>query len=325
MKQFYTLFLVLLVQCLPAQQAPQYSLYWLNPYAYNPAYAGLDNSLIATGVYRKQWSGLKGAPLTQHINAHLPVYVLRSGIGIRMENDIIGAHQRTSVALSYNYQLEFGRETMLSIGLSGGYLQYSLDGAKLRAPEGTYNEPAGDFDHNDPFLPEGKIRTGIPWLEWGFCLRIKKLEVSGAMQPAYAPTLSVSGIENFRLQPESHYLFSTMYRFNVADNLVLMPGIFVKSDITKTQTDISFVGRWKENIFAGVSYRGLGKDAKDAACLMGGLNLNEKTSLGYAFDIPLSGLSLANRGSHEILLRYNLNKPIGTGKLPPIIYNPRFF
>jgi len=25
------------------------------------------------------------------------------------------------------------------------------------------------------------------------------------------------------------------------------------------------------------------------------------------------------------LLRYSLNKPVGVGKLPPVIYNPRFF
>jgi hypothetical protein len=101
--------------------------------------------------------------------------------------------------------------------------------------------------------------------------------------------------------------------------------LFVKSDITKTQTEISLLARWKENIFAAASFRGLGKDARDAASIMGGFQLNEKTLLGYAFDIPLSGLSVANRGSHELLLRYNLNKPIGAGKLPPVIYNPRFF
>jgi hypothetical protein len=29
-------------------------------------------------------------------------------------------------------------------------------------------------------------------------------------------------------------------------------------------------------------------------------------------------------GSHEILLQYNLGQSFGKGKLPPIIYNPRF-
>jgi hypothetical protein len=32
-----------------------------------------------------------------------------------------------------------------------------------------------------------------------------------------------------------------------------------------------------------------------------------------------------NRGSHELMLRYSLNKPVGRGTLPPVIYNPRFW
>ena len=117
-----------------AQQAPQYSLFALNPYAYNPAYAGLENTLVATGVYRRQWSGLEGAPETQHLNAHLPLYVINSGIGLKIENDVIGAHRTTQGSVSYNYQLELGRNTLLSAGIGIGFLQYSLDGAKLRQP-----------------------------------------------------------------------------------------------------------------------------------------------------------------------------------------------
>ena len=83
--------------------------------------------------------------------------------------------------------------------------------------------------------------------------------------------------------------------------------------------------RWRENIFAGASFRGFGNNSKDAAMLIAGLKLNEKTTLAYAFDVPLSPLNTVNRGSHELLLRYSLNKPIGIGKLPPVIYNPRFF
>ena len=99
----------------------------------------------------------------------------------------------------------------------------------------------------------------------------------------------------------------------------------MKTDITETQSEISAAARWHENTFVGFSYRGFSASSRDAAVLFGGLKLNEKTTLAYAFDIPLSPLQSANRGSHELLLRYSLNKPIGMGKLPPIIYNPRFF
>ncbi len=326
MRKRYTLLVFIFSGILPlyAQQTPQYSLFQLNPYAYNPAYAGLDNTLVATGVYRQQWSSLKGAPETQHLNLHLPLYIISSGVGFKAENDIIGAHRTTQVLLSYSFQREFGRNTQLSIGVSGGYLQYGLDGAKLRAPEGSY-EPAGVFLHNDPLLPEGKISTGTAVVEAGIYFQMKNFALGLATQPVFAPILEAGDAGAFRLKPIRHFLGTISYQFAIGQDLTVKPAVLLKSDITVTQTEISAIIRWRENIFAGASFRGMSSSARDAFVLLGGLRLNERTTLAYSFDIPLSALQVANRGSHELLLRYELNKPIGTGKLPPIIYNPRFF
>ena len=310
---------------LRAQQAPQFSLYMLNPYAYNPAYAGMENTLVATGVYRQQWSNLKGAPETQHLNIHLPLSMISSGVGMRAENDIIGAHRTTQVVLSYSFQQELGRSAILSAGISGGYLQYALDGTKLRAPDGTYASP-DPFTHNDPLLPEGKLQVGAPVMEAGLYFQWKELGVSLATQPVFAPLLaSKAGGSDFSLQPVRHFLAGASYRIAVSRDLSIKPSVLLKTDLTETQTEISTIFRWRENIFAGASFRGMRSSARDAVVLLGGLRLNERTLLAYSFDIPLSPLEVANRGSHELLLRYELNKPIGTGKLPPVIYNPRFF
>lgn len=322
MKHYFTPILLLCVLSLAAQQAPQYSLYMLNPYAYNPAYAGLENTLVGTGVYRQQWSNLLGAPVTQHINAHLPLYVISSGVGLRVENDAIGAHRTTQAVLSYNYQLELGRNVLLSAGLSAGYLQYALDGTKLRAPDGVYAEPS--FNHNDQFLPEGKVQAGTPVVEAGLYLQTKNLQLGAAVLPAFAPVLTINDADALKIEPVRHYFFTAAYTLQVGDNLGVKPSAAVKTDFAETQMEISTLLQWNENIFAGASFRGFGNADRDAAVVIAGLRLNEKTTLAYSFDIPLSPLSSANRGSHELLLRYSLNKPIGAGKLPPVIYNPRF-
>lgn len=324
MKNYYLLLLFLCnIGWVSAQQAPQFSLYALNPYAFNPAYAGLENTLVATGVYRQQWSGLLGAPATQHINAHLPIYAISSGVGIRVENDVIGAHNTTQAILSYSYQLELSRNTLLSIGTSAGWLQYSLDGTKLRAPEGTYAEPS--FSHNETVLPIGKVQAGAPIFEAGAFLQSKKWEVGISAQPVFATKLKAKGNGGFGLQPIQHFLLYAANTLSLGENLSLKPSVLVKSDIAETQIEISTMARWRENTFAGASLRGFGKSSKDAVVIFLGFKLNEKTTLAYAFDIPRSSLSTAHRGSHELLLRYSLNKPIGVGKMPPIIYNPRFF
>lgn len=308
---------------LRAQQVPQYSLYALNPYALNPAYAGMENTLVATGVYRQQWSGLQGAPVTQNVNAHLPIFAISSGVGLRVVNDAIGAHSTTSGVLSYSYQLDFGRNTLLSFGASGGWLQYSLDGTKLRAPQGTYAEP--NFSHNETVLPISRVQAGSPIVEAGVFLQSKKWELGLSAQPVFATRLRAKDNGAFGLQPVQHYLLYSAYAFTLSDRLSLKPSVLVKSDFKETQIEFSALARWQENTFAGVSWRGYGNRSNDAAVLFVGFNLNEKTTLAYAFDIPRSALSTANRGSHELLLRYSLNRPIGVGKLPPVIYNPRFF
>lgn len=322
MKYYCLLFFAVIAVRLTAQQVPQYSIYSLNPYAFNPAYAGMENTLVATGVYRQQWSGLKGAPVTQHVNAHMPLYAISSGVGIRIENDVIGAHNSSQALLTYNYQIQAGRSTVISVGVSAGYLQYVLDGTKLRAPEGTYVDP--NFSHNDQVLPLGKERAGAPLVEAGVYLMANNLEIGASMQPVFASKLA-AGSGGFAVKPIPHGFFYTAYSITASDNLSIKPSILVKTDLTETQTEISVIARWRENIFAGGSYRGFGKASKDAAVLIAGLKLNEKTTLAYAFDVSLSPLNTVNRGSHELLLRYSLNKPIGIGKLPPVIYNPRFF
>jgi hypothetical protein len=45
--------------------------------------------------------------------------------------------------------------------------------------------------------------------------------------------------------------------------------------------------------------------------------------LGYSYDLTRSSLNTVSNGSHELLLRYQLDKPVGQGQPPPIIYNPR--
>jgi type IX secretion system PorP/SprF family membrane protein len=325
MKKLIT-FLLLYTACCTlthAQQLSQYSLYMFNPYGYNPAYAGLENTLIANGVYRKQWTNLRGAPETQHFNLHLPVAIIRSGVGLKLENDRIGAHRTTQAMLSYNYQLEIGRTALLAVGIGGGYLQYSLDGDKLRAPEGEYAEPS-NFTHNDQLLPLGKVQAGAPIFEAGVYFLLNRFEAGVSVQPAFAPRLTASG-SGFALQPERHYVFYAAQQLGLSDALMLRPSVLVKSDGVETQYEISATARWQENIFVGGSFRGFTATTRDAAVVFGGLKLNEKVTVGYAYDVPLSALNAVNRGSHEILLRYSLNRPIGNGKLPPVIYNPRFF
>ena len=306
-----------------AQQSPQYSMYMLNKYNYNPAYAGLDNSLSVTGVFRKQWVNLEGSPVTQNINAHMPFYYLNGGFGINLENDQLGVERNSSTTLSYNYFLPVSKRNLLSLGIGAGVIQKSLDGSKLKTPGGDYSEPP-IIDHRDLLLPNGKVSATAPYFNAGVYFYSDKLEFGISANNLIEPTAALNAEEIVNVKFIRNYFFSFAYSFEISRDIVIQPSFLAKSDLIQTQFEVSAVVRYNDNIFGGASFRGYNANSIDAAVLLAGFKLNEKITLAYSYDLTLSGLRKVSNGSHEILLNYNLNKPIGKGIPPKIIYNPRF-
>jgi type IX secretion system PorP/SprF family membrane protein len=174
------------------QQVPQFSLEMLDPFTNNPAYAGLQPSLKMTASIRSQWVALPGQPQTQQVNAHMPLYVFNSGVGIRVQNETLGAEQGVMGLLAYDYHFYIG-QGILSAGLSAGIVSRSLDGRKLLTPEGTYNEP-GNFTHNDDILPTTNISLTIPTANLGVYYQTERFEAGLAVQNVNEGNASQDGV-----------------------------------------------------------------------------------------------------------------------------------
>ncbi|CAH1001500.1 hypothetical protein LEM8419_02403 [Neolewinella maritima] len=301
-----------------AQQFAQYSLFWLDPVQFNPAYAGLDNSLSVTASYRAQWTGLDGQPTGQRVSAHLPVYFLSSGFGVEGERDEIGARTMNRFGASWNYQLV--RPTAVwSVGLSARYQQMSLNGALLRSTDGLYDEP-GVIVHNDDLIPTGTEGAGTLTIAAGLYYQAERLEGGLSVRNLNEGTITYPGLD-YQLGRQYHgYLRA---RFDVLRAWDVSPMLFAVSDGTQHQLSFGGIARYNENIFAGAAYRGYNNATSDAIVLMAGLNLSDKISVAYAYDLTLSELRTVQDGSHEISLKYNLRQRIGAGIPPPVIFNPR--
>jgi type IX secretion system PorP/SprF family membrane protein len=304
-----------------AQQTPQYSLYMLNPYGANPAAAGLDKTLVATGGFRSQWVGLEGNPTTQYINVSVPLSILSSGVGIAIENESIGARRGLSAKASYSFIRQMG-DAQLSIGASGGILQGALDGSKLRTPEGDYTQ--GVIDHQDKFLNTVNVNGAVPIFDAGVYFKSSKLDIGLAVSNLNEPTLTLDKQVVTQLRLKRHYSAFAATHFNLFAGFTMHPSVFVQSDGTQTQANFSTILRYDNNFFVGSTFRGYSTTTQDALVVLGGFQLNPKLTVAYAYDISLSALKTVNNGSHEIVLQYNLGRAFGKGKLPPIIYNPRF-
>jgi type IX secretion system PorP/SprF family membrane protein len=322
MKKICTfLFAILWLSTSWAQQAAQYSLYMLNPYGANPAAAGLDKTLVATGGFRTQWVGLNGSPTTQYINVSLPLPFLSSGVGIAVENETIGARRGLSAKASYNFIKKMG-ESQLSFGASAGILQGALDGSKLRTPEGDYLQ--GVIDHQDKFLNSVNVMGIVPTFDAGVFFKNNKVDFGISIANLTEPKLTLDKQVVTQLQLKRHYAAYFATRFDLFAGFVAHPSVSLRSDGKQFQVDFSTIFRYDNNFFVGTSFRGYSQTSQDAFVVLGGFKLNPKLTLAYGYDITLSALKTVNTGSHEVVFQYNIGREFGKGKLPPIIYNPRF-
>ena len=321
MKYIFTTIIMCIGLSLHSQQLGQYTMYMLNKYRNNSAYAGLDKSLSATGVYRAQWVGLKGSPIQQNVNVHLPVYLIKGGVGLNVENITYGAEQNLSATLSYAFHKPVGSDGILSLGLGGGIYQQSLDGSILRTPGGLYEENI-PINHNDQLLTEGKASGITPIFNAGVYFQTERFEAGISAMNLIEPKINLDNNINFQLK--RHYFFTMAYNWDISNTLTLKPSIMIKSDIIETQMEISTIIQYNDNIFGGVAFRGYNQETIDAAAFLAGIKLSEKITLAYSYDLTLSSYNSVSNGSHEILINYNLNKVIGAGVPPRIIHNPRF-
>lgn len=303
---------------LQAQQPAQYSTYMLDPMRINPAYAGLDYALSLTGTYRQQWAGLEGAPTGQRLSAHLPVYFLRGGFGLQVENDEIGARRLSSAQVAYNYQMELG-SGVLSLGVGGGLQQLTLRGGELITPDGNYSEP-GNISHNDDLLILATQSGSTIQLSTGVYFQSERFEVGLSAENINAGNVQLDQL-NYTLART--YNAFAMTRFEVGRSLELRPSAWFRTDATESQLDISLLAVYNSNIFGGASLRGYSSNTLDAVVIMGGFQLSPSLQLVYAYDVGLSPLQTVHTGSHEIVIKYRINKSFGEGKPPRIIYHPR--
>lgn len=301
-----------------AQQPMQFSQYMLNKYQMNPAYAGFDFSLSVTGVYRSQWNELPTQPRSQNVNAHLPLYVLNGGIGINVANEQIGYFNNTLGTISYSYVFE-SSVGLFSGGLKAGIIQSNLSGSLLRSPDGIYEGTI--VSHEDPILSELN-ESGVGVL-YGVGVYFIGDYFEAGTSVSRLPKNNIS-INATKVELVPYINFYAESTIDINSSLSVAPSLLVRSDLTQTQIDFAAIAKLSGNIFGGLGLRGYNSRSIDAGIIIAGWRFNEHYTLSYAYDVGLSALRSSHDGTHEILLNYNLNKLIGAGLPPKIIYNPRY-
>lgn len=291
-----------------AQQDPMFSHYMYNTLAYNPAYAGYRKALSVSLLHRSQWVGFDGAPISQALTIHSPIYRDELAAGLTVIHDKIGPTQNFSVYADLAYTLKLNEESRLSFGLKGG----------LNIVQNTLSRLALTDDQTDnAFLQDINNRV-LPNLGFGMFYYNKKFYV-GLSTPRLVET-------DLSLDPNNpskdnklrrHYFLLGGANFEVNEQWEAKPSVMMRATIgAPVQVEGSVIMEYRDLFNFGLLYR-----TGDAVGIIAGVNATKQLEISYSFDWSF-GLKSGryNAGSHELLIRYDFVQ-----KDKARIRSPRYF
>ena len=282
-----------MLQAVQAQQLPQLSQYQFNDYVFNPAVAGSRPFFELRSGHRYQWVGIQDSPRTFTLSGTTPLGK-NMGLGGYLFTDNVGPTRRTGIQFSYAYHLRITDDLKLSLALSGGVLQFLIDGSKIQ-----FNDP-GDPAMDDQLRGELK-----PDAKFGFMLYHPRYWFGAAApQILQNKVYFVDDADQTLSVMEDHYYVTGGYRFLLGTDWKVEPSFLVKYvSPVPAKVDITATVRYRDAFWLGASYR-----TNDAYCAMLGYWHKESFQFGYSYDIITSNLRNYSTGTHELMLAVTLGR-----------------
>jgi type IX secretion system PorP/SprF family membrane protein len=284
-----------------AQQDAMYSQYMFNYLLVNPGYAGSRDVLSLTGMYRRQWVDIPGAPSTITFSGDMPLANERMGLGLTVFKDKVGVEANTGAYASYAYRVRLTQKGTLSFGANVGFTQYSANLADVAQPNP--NDPA--FGAN--------IREFNPNFGFGMFYSTDRFYVSLALP--HILNNKLASLEELQSRMKRHYFLGMGYVMGLSPNVKLKPSFLVKVvEGAPIQTDFNLNFWYVDKLGIGASYR-----TGDAVVALLEFQATTGLRFGYAYDITTSDLARYASGTHEIMVRYEF------ATLKKKIITPRHF
>jgi len=286
-----------------AQQDAQYTNYMYNTININPAYAGSRGVASIFGLYRTQWVGLDGAPVTSTASFNSPIENSNLGIGLSFVNDRIGASNETSISADVSYTIRTSDTYKLSFGVKGTANLLDVDYSKLNRYD--IIDPKFQNNINSEFSPN--IGAGLYFYSDKLYLGLSVPNILEADQ--YNDNDVATSLERM------HFYLIGGYVFDLSPSLQFKPAVMCKTVVgSPMQVDLSANFMFNEKFVLGAAWRW---DA--AASFMAGFQVSQGLYIGYGYDLETTQLANYNSGSHEIFLRFELFKKHER------VVSPRFF
>jgi type IX secretion system PorP/SprF family membrane protein len=291
--------------CLYAQQDALFSQYMFNKLVINPAYTGTRDALSIALVGRQQWVGMDGAPKTVTFTIHSPLRNEKLGLGLYGYTDVLGPLQTSGAVGAFSYKFKWG-PGQLSFGLQFGFKYMSVDWSKITMLQ--ENDVALTGESGKNFVVNANIGLYYYTENYYVGVSTKNLfEQDIGTQELYDEEIS------YRLLRQLYGMAGIAITLN--DDLVLQPSILAKY-VQKSPFQMDFNANLmiREVFTIGFSYR-----TEKTLVFLVEVLVKNRLRIGYSYDTFLSELSQYNKGSHELLIGFDI--PVFKRKLD----TPRYF
>ena len=311
---FTILALLVLALSANAQQDAQYTQFMFNKVAFNPAYAGSHKAPCLSGIYRTQWVNLDGAPVSQNVNFHMPLFNNRVGIGLSIYHDDIGPTNTWNYAMQYAYRVKIAGGD-LSFGVQGQIRDYQVDWREVKSVH------SGDALFG--FREDSKL---IPNFGFGIYYDRENFYAGVSMPRLLNNDLTFQYDGNIQnsdfAREERHFFGMAGFILPTSDAIKLKPALLVKyAPNAPLDIDLHAGVIFYDKLNIGATYRvgGFQGNAGESIDFILQMVFTERLKAGIAYDYTLSDIRTYQSGTYELMLEYCIHsKQRGTT-------NPRFF
>jgi type IX secretion system PorP/SprF family membrane protein len=305
-----------------AQINLQMSQYMFNGMVVNPAHTGEHEALNIQAMMRMQWIDVAGAPSTQIVTLDAPIFNYNSGIGLSLMRETIGAMDKWSglgnLGIYANYAFRMKVNDLgdrVIFGLSAGFVQNTYDAYNPAATNGfgvnQYDDVYDEILANKKPDRRADFKAGIMY-EMG---DVFYAGISAVNLGSFLPLPSHDSL----VVQTSIAMLHGGGNIPIGDMFALRPTILYMQPLARSRKnmllsaatlDIGMAAVIAQRFWLGIACR---------TTLYGGISMNSVTflaqawltkniRLGYSYDLPMSGISAALGGSHEVSLGFTMDR-----------------
>ena len=284
-----------------SQELPLNSQIFLNPYFYNPAYAGAEDRPAFFLMRRQQWTGIEGAPVTSNFTFHT-LFGKNVLFGVNFTNDVRSILNTSTAAVTAGYRAKFSEFNYINFAVSGGVGFNNTDLSAINVIDP--NDPAlNNALDNNMFLVGN---AGINYFANGFNLSFSLPHIFTNR------AIDTTSFNIGAISPLNDFIFMTSYRWEISEDRFAMEPylIYYHTKNFPGQFEVMSVFHIQNVVWFGGSYR---QDYGVSGFV--GFNIKDNLKFGYAYEFMTNNTANFTNSTHDIQLALIIGKKEKKGKI----------